>query len=90
AETALKRYPNDFRVVFRSGSMYEHLGLENYEEATMLRAVELLEQAILLLPQNTDLEVCEASISTQIALCYLLMGQTEKGTELLKKYDIMK
>lgn len=88
AEKALIRYPNDFRLVYRCGEMYQLMSLENGDRKSMERAIGLLDRAVLLLPQNTDPEISEYSIQAEIAQCYLAMGKREQGLELLKKYNV--
>ena len=88
AEKALLRYPNDFRIVYRSGELYTVAGIELGKEKYLHRCVELLERSILLLSQNTDPKVSEVSIQNEIAQCYISLGKTQKGIELLKKYNV--
>lgn len=87
AEKALIRYPNDFKIVYRCGEMYQLKGMETGEAKARERAIELWNRAILLLPQNTDPEISESTIQAEIALCYLELGKQEQGIELLKKYN---
>lgn len=87
-EKALVRYPNDFRIVYRCGEMYYLMGVENSEKKTLERAIELLEHAILLLSQNTDSKINEYTIRADIAQCYMLIGNKEKGIELLERYNV--
>ena len=88
AEKALLRYPNNFKVVFRSGQMYVGSGIERTIERHLERGIELLEHSILLLSQNTDLDVSETSIRQEIAQSYISLGKTERGLEILKKYNV--
>ncbi|MGM9642922.1 MAG: helix-turn-helix domain-containing protein [Eubacteriales bacterium] len=88
AEKALLRYPNDFKIVYRSGELYTVAGIELNNEKYLYRCIELLERAVLLLSQNTDPKISEASIQNKIAQCYIVLGKTQKGIELLKKYNV--
>lgn len=88
AEKALLRYPNDFQIVYRAGSLYTVAGIERGEKRHLHRCIELLERAVLLLPQNTDPDISEVSIQNEIAQCYIILGQTKKGIEILKKYNV--
>ena len=88
AEKALLRYPNDFRIVYRSGELYAVAGIELGNEKYLYRCVELLERSVLLLSQNTDPQISEVSIQNEIAQCYIVLGKTQKGIELLKKYNV--
>ena len=47
-----------------------------------------MERSVQLLSQNTDPSICEASLQAQIAQCYLVLGKTQKGVELLKRYNV--
>ena len=51
------------------------------------RALELYEQALLLIPQNTGSQVSEYTIYGEIGGIYTLMGEPEKGVEILKKHN---
>lgn len=88
AEKALLRYPNHFQIVLRAGSLYGHAGAELKNNRYLYRSIELLEYAIRLLSQNTDPEISEISIQGNIAQHYILLGQGEKGIEILKKYNV--
>lgn len=87
AEKALIRYPNDFRLVYRCGEMYQLMGIETGDIKSLERAIELLNHAILLLSQNEDPQINAFSIQAEIAQCYIVMNQKDKGLELLKKYN---
>ena len=88
AEKALIRYPNDFRIVYRCGELYAVASIERNNENELHRCIALLEQAILLLPQNNDPDISEVSIQNEIAQCYIVLGKHEKGLDLLKKYNV--
>lgn len=87
AEKALTRYPNDFSLVYRCGEMYQLKGIETNDHYALERAIELLNHAVLLLPQNADPEISEFTIQSEIAVCYISLGKTDQGVELLKKYN---
>lgn len=88
AEKALLRYPHDFRIVHRAGELYTVAGIESENEKYLHRCIALLERAIGLLSQNTDPKISEVSIQNEIAQCYLVLGQHEKGLDILKKYNV--
>lgn len=88
AEKAILKYPNDFRIVYRAGIAYEMAGLELKNEKYIHRSMELLEHSILLLSQNTDPEISEVTIQNEIAQGHIILGQTDKGLEILKKYNV--
>jgi len=88
AEKALVRYPNDFRIAYRAGDMYEVAGIELKKEKYIYRSIELLEHSILLLSQNTDPDLSEFTIQNQMAQSYLVLGKKDKSLEILKKYNV--
>ncbi len=88
AEKALLRFPNVFRIVYRSGDLYAFAGIEQKEDKCIRRGIELLERSILLLTQNTDPNISEVSIQNEIAQCYIVLGKHEKSLEILKKYNV--
>lgn len=88
AEKALHRYPNDFRIVYRAGELYAVSGGEMNKEQYLNRGIELLEYSIFLLSQNTDSYISEVSIKNKISQCYIRLGATSKGIEILKKYNV--
>ena len=87
AEKALKKYPNAFGVVHESAVLYRVFGVESQENSMLLRALELLEESLVLLPQNTDPEISEQTICGEMADVYLMLGEGEKSVELLKKHN---
>lgn len=87
AEKALKKYPHSFQVVNESASMYYGLGLESGNKDDIRRALELLEQALVLLPQNEDPEITEQTLYGKMANIYLSLGEWEKAVELLKNHN---
>lgn len=88
AEKALKKYPNNFDVVYQSALVYLEKGEDYQHRKAYVRAIELLEHACELLSQNTDENISEVSIRTQIAKAYLLLGNTEKALSILKKHNV--
>lgn len=87
AEKALKKYPNSFMVVHGCAQVYNVFGSENHDPVYLRRALELYEQALLLIPQNTASQVSEYTIYGEIGGIYTLMGEPEKGVEILKKHN---
>lgn len=84
ANKALKKYPHSFRIVTESAALYSAFGYESGDKALFHRALELLEQSRLLLPQNEDPQVSEQTICGRIARTYLGLGETDKAIELWK------
>lgn len=85
AEKALLRYPNSFDVVRQSAMLYYLFGLEVRDKTLLRHAIMLLERSILLLGQNTDPEISELSLYSDIASAYSSLGDEEKALEILKK-----
>ncbi len=86
-EKALLKYPNTFKVVFCCAETYERRGIETTDTKFLMKAIELMEHSILLLSQNDDPEVSEITIRSDIATCYIKLGQMGKSIEILKKYN---
>ena len=85
AEKALLRYPNNFDVVHQSAMLYYRFGFMTHDKTLLLRSTTLLERSILLLGQNTDPEISELSLYSDIAGAYSSLGDEEKALEILKK-----
>lgn len=85
AEKALKKYPNSFEVVHGCAQVYAFFGVGSKDHAETRRALELYEQAKLLIMQNHDPEINEQTISGEMANVWMLLGEREKSIELLKK-----
>ena len=87
AEKLLKRYPNSFEVVHRCAGIYVVFGAADRSEKELRRALELLEQARLLIGQNEDPEISEQTVCGEIAGVWMLLGEGQKGIELMKKHN---
>ena len=87
AEKALKKYPNSFMVVHGCAQVYNVFGSENHDPVYLRRALELYEQALLLISQNTGSYISEYTIYGDIGRIYTLMGEPDKGVEILKKHN---
>lgn len=85
AEKALLRYPNSFEVVHQSAMLYYLFGIMTRDKTHLMRAIELLERSVLLLGQNTDPEISELSLYSDIAGAYSSLEDEEKALEILKK-----
>ncbi len=85
AEKALKKYPNSFVVVHCCAQVYAFFGVGSKDHAETRRALELYEQAKLLISQNHDPKISEQTISGEMASAWLLLGECEKSIELFKK-----
>ena len=87
AEKALKKYPHSFQIVNASASLYRAFGFDSGDKALFRRALELLEQSLLLLSQNEDPQISEQTIYGRIAEAYLGLGETDKAIALLKAHN---
>ena len=87
AEKALKKYPHSFQIVTESAALYRAFGFDGGDKALFHRALELLEQSRLLLPQNEDPQISEQTIYGRIAQTYLGLDETDKAIELWKAHN---
>ena len=86
-EKALKKYPHSFQVVRTCAGIYAFFGVGSQSREKTRRALELYEQARLLVSQNTDSEISELTLCGEMASAYMLLGDYEKGVELLKRHN---
>lgn len=88
AEKALKKYPNNFEIVYVAARVYMFRFSQDKDEKSLLKSNELFRNAISLLYQNKDSSINETTIQNLIGLNYLNAGQLEKGIEILKQNNI--
>ena len=88
AEKAVKRFPNSFDAVFKSASLLQVAGLEQDDPAASRRAEELYNRALELFDQNADPDISRVSIRNRIATIAIVLGEMERGVELLKQNNI--
>ncbi len=88
AEKALKKYPNSFEVVHTCARVYLIMGSGANKEDELHRALELLNQSRLLVSQNRNPELNEFTIYGEMAEAYLLLGDCEKGVEIMKDHNL--
>lgn len=84
AERALKKYPNDFKIVYNAAMLYFVKGWEKRDDRMLRRALELYGHACILIGQNTDERISELSIKTEMATIYSGLNEWEKAVGLLK------
>ena len=84
AEKAIRKYPHSFDVVYAAAFLYYAFAAETKKKPWLRRAIELLDNARLLLPQCTDSRLSESLLCGRIAEMYELLGETDKALELLK------
>ena len=70
-----------------SAALYRAFGYESGDKALFHRALELLEQSRLLLPQNQDPQISEQTFYERIAQTYLGLGEPDKAIELWKSHN---
>ncbi len=87
-EKALKKYPYSFEVVYGSAKVYLFIGSQSDDKEKLQKALELFYQALSLLPQNTDPKINEFTIYGSIGDTYFVLGEREKGLEILKEHNI--
>ncbi len=88
AEAALKKYPHSFEIVYVCAEVYLIFAVGEHDKVKARRALELLEKSLLLLPQNTDPSLGEHLIFGNMAEAYGLLGNWDKGIELLKQHNV--
>ena len=85
AEKALKKYPHSFELVHLSASMYSRFAMESGNKEHSKRALELMQQALLLVSQNRDPEISEETIQGNIADRLMSLGKYDEALDVLKK-----
>ena len=75
AREALRRYPNDFDVVWTAARGIGFRGMEKNDEAAIREALALLDRAQALLPQNTDPTIRRESILTDQGMYWTCLGE---------------
>ena len=87
AEKALKRFPHSFDIVYLSAILYMIFGGKNHDEKQLARAAELLEESLLLLPQNTNPAISDISIYNYMANVQIMLGRGDRAVDLLKQHN---
>ncbi len=85
AEKALNKNPNSFEIVHGCAQVYAFFTAGSKKRTEAVRALELYGQAKNLISQNHDPKINEATISSEMASIWMLLGEYEKSIELLKK-----
>lgn len=88
AEKALKKHPNLFEIVYECAMLYAVGGRERRSVKECRRAIELYEQALELLSQNTDPHIGDIGIRREMANLYISMGEAETGISILRQCNI--
>ena len=87
ADKALNKYPNNFAVVFECALIYGVQGINPRNDKYLKRAVELFNQALILISQNNDPTIDESVIYGQLAILYQTMGNLDKALEIYKNHN---
>ena len=87
AEKALKRFPHSFDIVYFAAILYMIFGGKDHDEKKLNRAAELLEECLVLLPQNTNPNISEISIYDYLANVKIMQGRGDEAAELLKQHN---
>lgn len=87
AEKALKRFPNAFDVVYLGALSYMLFGGKKKDSAMLVRARELFEKALIILPQSGEQRVTDLGIYQNISDTLTLQGKYDESVELLKKHN---
>ncbi len=87
AEKSLRKYPHNFSIVFECAFIYGVHGINPKNKKYLLRAIELFEQAVTLISQNTDPDIDEAVIYGQLAILNQTLGDTGKALQIYKAHN---
>lgn len=87
-EKTMKKYPNNFDVVYTAANVYMLMYYEKKSDVIMKKAVQLLYDAIPLLYQNKNSSVNETTIMNLIGGIYIAANQRQKGIEILNQNNI--
>ena len=85
AEKTLGKYPHSFRAVYGCAMVYLAFGASSQDPVKLRRSLELLEQSRALLPQNEDPRISDSTICGNLSMVWLLLGEQEKGVEIMKR-----
>lgn len=87
AEKALKRFPHAFEVVYYGALMHMVFGGVKRDNLLLARARELLEEALILLPQNRDPRISDIGIHYLLSTIFVLQGKGEEAVSYLEKHN---
>ena len=87
AEKALSRFPHSFDIVYLSAVLYMIIGGKNHDDSQLSRASELLENAMVLLPQSGSEKLSEITIYEMMSNVRMMQGHGDQAAELLKKHN---
>ena len=87
AEKALKKFPNDFKIVYQSALAYFMKGVELCDYNAFERALELYKFALTLCNGPDEKGIGPAKIRMEMAEIYDCIGKPREAVELLKKHN---
>ncbi len=88
AELALKKYPNNFRVVSECAYLYRAYGaMFNINRDYCIKARDLYEQAIRLVDQSNDPAIDATVLYGHLASIYQMMEEYDKSLEIYKAHN---
>lgn len=87
AEKAIRKYPHCFELIRESALLYGSFGIESGDRDRLSRALELLEQSLPLLSQNTDPRISEQTLYGDMAVTCLGLGERDRAIELMKAHN---
>ncbi len=87
AEKALKKFPNNFKIVYQSALAYFMTGVELCDIKAFEKALELYKFALTLCNGPDEKGIGPAKIRMEMAEIYDCIGKHQEAVELLKKYN---
>ena len=87
-DLALKKFPNNFRIVCGAAFTYERIGVVYRRVSEVKRALELFRHAIELISQNRNPDINEVVLRDQIAGCYSALKDNKRAIEEYKKNNL--
>ncbi|MBR3610008.1 MAG: helix-turn-helix transcriptional regulator [Oscillospiraceae bacterium] len=86
-EKAVQKFPNNFDVVYQSGSLLYFLGLEKDDRKAVLKSKELLEHALTLIEQPHAHNIGKSDIYDDLSGICFILDECEKGLDMLKEHN---
>ena len=87
AEKALKKFPNNFKIVYQSALAYFMKGVELHDYNAFERSLELYKNALILCDGTDEKGISPAKIYLEMAEIYDCIGKPYEAIELLKKHN---
>lgn len=87
-DRALKKFPNNFRIVCGAALANERIGVVYRRENEVRKALELFRHAIDLISQNRNPDINEVLLRDEIAGCYSALKDNKRAIEEYKKNNL--